>query len=100
MFRSGLELVAFEQHLRDPDVHVGGAPQRLRARLRCSQVEGRSIRVHGVAEPALGAADVTEADAAAEDVGEKAGARESVDRLGVSGVRRVEVAGGPVGEPS
>jgi hypothetical protein len=79
-------------------VHVGGASQRLRARLRCCQIERPMIRAQRVVEPALGTPDVAEADAAAEDVGEEAGPLEAVDCLGVRRVRCVEVAGGPVSE--
>ena len=95
----GREVVAFEQHPGQPDVHVGRAAQRLRARLPRRQVEGPLVRAQGVAEPALGAADVAEGDAAAEDVGEEPGVPQPRDGLGVGGVRAREVARGPRREP-
>ena len=93
------EVVALEQHAGHPDVHVGRAAQRLGARRRGRQVERLLVGAQRGAELALGAADVAEGDAAAEDVGEEPDAGQAGDGFGVGGVGAGQVAGGPRREP-
>ena len=98
VFRGRRPVVAFEQDLGDCDVHVGSAAQELATGLRCGQIEGPLIGAQGVVQPALGAPDVADGDAAAEHVGQRSVARQPVDGFGIGGVRGGEVTGGPGGE--
>jgi hypothetical protein len=98
VLRGSQPIVAFEQDFGDRDVHVGRSTQGFASRLRGRQFEGPPVGAHGVVQPALGAADVAEGDAAAKHIGERAVACQPVDGLGVGGVRVGEVAGGPRGQ--
>ena len=89
------EVVAFEQHPGQSDVHVGRAAQPSGA-----EVEARFERAPGRAEPPLHEAEVAEGDRAAEDVGEEPGVPQPRDGLRVRGVRARDVARRPRREPS
>jgi len=99
VFARGYEVVALEQHARDPDMHVRRPAQRLGSPLRGREVEGALVGVQGVGQPALGPADVPEGDATAEDVGEKPGLLQARDGLGVGGVGAGQVTRCPRHEP-
>ena len=95
MLTGPCQVVPFDAHLAEPDVHVGRATE---TGMRSDEIEPGVARPLRTVQMPLGEAHVGEAERAAERVGEMGAPGQVVDRRAVPGPGKIEVAGRPARE--